>query len=63
MALTPGFELGPHWCEASALTTASSLAPPNLLCVQLQTKGFSEQGSFYCFDCPIILSDQNMFHQ
>ena len=26
MASTPGFEPGPHWWEASALTTASSLA-------------------------------------
>jgi len=26
MALTPGFEPGPHWWEASALTTAPSLA-------------------------------------
>ena len=23
----PGFELGPRWCEASALTTAPSLVP------------------------------------
>ena len=28
MALTPGFEPEPHWWEACALTTASSLAPP-----------------------------------
>jgi len=27
MASTPGFEPGPHWWEASALTTAPSLAP------------------------------------
>ena len=27
MAMTPGFEPGPHWWEASALTTAPSLAP------------------------------------
>ena len=27
MASTPGFQPGPHWREASALTTASSLAP------------------------------------
>ena len=27
MALTPGFEPGPLWWEASALTTAPSLAP------------------------------------
>ena len=26
MALTPGFEPGPRWWEASALTTAPSLA-------------------------------------
>ena len=26
MALTPGFEHGPHWWEASALTTVPSLA-------------------------------------
>ena len=26
MASTPGFEPGPHWWEASALTTAPSLA-------------------------------------
>ena len=30
MASTPGFEPGPHWWEASALTTATSLAPPAL---------------------------------
>ena len=29
MATTPGFELGPHWWEASALTTTPSLAPQN----------------------------------
>ena len=28
MASTPGFEPRPHWWEASALTTAPSLAPP-----------------------------------
>ena len=27
MASTPGFETGPHWWQASALTTAPSLAP------------------------------------
>ena len=27
MALTPGFQPGPHWWEASALTTAPFLAP------------------------------------
>ena len=27
MASTPGFEPGPHWWEANALTTAPSLAP------------------------------------
>ena len=27
MASIPGFEPGPHWWEASALTTAPSLAP------------------------------------
>ena len=27
MALTPGFERGPHWWEASALTTAPPLLP------------------------------------
>ena len=27
MASTPGFELGPQWWEASALTTAPSLSP------------------------------------
>ena len=27
MASTPGFEPGPHWWEASALTTGPSLAP------------------------------------
>ena len=27
MALTPGFEPEPHWWEATALTTAPSLAP------------------------------------
>ena len=27
MAPTPGFEPGPHWWEASTLTTAASLAP------------------------------------
>ena len=27
MALTPGFEPGPHWWDASALTTALSLLP------------------------------------
>ena len=27
MASTPGFEPGSHWWEASALTTAPSLAP------------------------------------
>ena len=27
MASTPGFKPGPHWWEASALTTAPSLAP------------------------------------
>ena len=30
MASTPGVEPGPHWWEASALTTAPSLAPPNI---------------------------------
>ena len=28
MASTPGFELGPHWWEASALTTAPPLLRP-----------------------------------
>ena len=32
VASTPGFEPGPHWWEASAITTALSLLP-NLLCV------------------------------
>ena len=27
MAWTPGFEPGPHWWEANALTSALSLAP------------------------------------
>ena len=27
MAFMPGFEPRPHWCEASALTTATSLFP------------------------------------
>ena len=27
LALTPGFECGPHWWEASALTTVPSLSP------------------------------------
>ena len=27
MASTPGFDPGPHWWEASALTTAPFLAP------------------------------------
>ena len=27
MVLTPGFEPGPHWWEASALTTAPPLLP------------------------------------
>ena len=31
MASPPGFEPGPHWWEASALTTAPSLAPLALL--------------------------------
>ena len=31
MASMPGFEPGPHWWEATALTTAPSLAPPPLL--------------------------------
>ena len=30
MASTRGFEPGPHWCEASALTTAPSLSPPSV---------------------------------
>ena len=30
MASTPGFEPGPHWWEASAFTTAPSLAPENV---------------------------------
>ena len=30
MASTSGFEPGPHWREASALTTAPSLAPQNV---------------------------------
>ena len=29
MASTPGFEPGPHWWEASALTTAPPLLPNN----------------------------------
>ena len=29
MALTPGFEPGSHWWEASALTTAPPLIPQN----------------------------------
>ena len=44
MASTPGFEPGPHWWEASALTTAPSLAP------QIGTCGikFSKQCMFHC---------------
>ena len=34
MASTPGFEPRPHWWEASAHTTAPSLAPP---CLQTET--------------------------
>ena len=30
MALMPGFEPGPHWWEASAVTTVPSLAPPRV---------------------------------
>ena len=30
MVSTPGVEPGPHWWEASALTTAPSLAPQNI---------------------------------
>ena len=30
MASTPGFEPGPHWWEASALTTDTTLAPHGL---------------------------------
>ena len=29
MTSTPGFELGPHWWEASTITTAPSLASQN----------------------------------
>ena len=35
MALTLGFEPGPHWWEASTLTTVPSLAPLNKGKVQL----------------------------
>ena len=31
MASTPGFEPGPHWWEASALTTAPSYSPRVIL--------------------------------
>ena len=31
IALTPGFERGPPWWEASALTTAPSLAPSYMI--------------------------------
>ena len=30
IASTPGYEPGPHWWEASALTTAPSLAPQSV---------------------------------
>ena len=30
MASTPGFEAEPHWWEANALTTATSLSPPSI---------------------------------
>ena len=33
MASTPGFELKPHWWEASALTTAPSLLPLSYLLI------------------------------
>ena len=32
MVSTPGFEPGPHWWEASALTTAPPLLPKDLQC-------------------------------
>ena len=32
MESKPGFEPGPHWWEASTLTTAPSLAPPSTVC-------------------------------
>ena len=35
MASTPGFEPGPNWWEASALTTAPSLAPQTLAKLRL----------------------------
>ena len=44
LSSTPGFERGPHWWEASVLTTASSLAShPVLLCLT----------QLYSRSCPI----------
>ena len=38
--LTPGFELGPHWWEASALTTAPPLLPKFGKVRQVSTREF-----------------------
>ena len=40
MASTPGVEPGPHWWEASALTTAPPLLPLLLLVLSLAPRGF-----------------------
>ena len=48
MASTPGFEPGPHWWEASALTTAPPLLPNggeihnDMLSLRLQVVGYMQ---------------------
>ena len=36
MASTPGVEPGPHWWEASALTTATPLLPKHWIALSIQ---------------------------
>ena len=53
MASTPGFEPGPHWWEASALTTAPPLLPcisPGIPLSVLQKTGYDTPQSAFVDD-------------
>ena len=47
MTSTPGFELGPHWWEASTITTAPSLASQNQKLLTVDEGGGGVSTSFY----------------
>ena len=56
MASTPGFEPGPHWWEASALTTAPSLAPQRVL--QISLKLHENRGCYWRKKLPWMIFEE-----